>query len=253
MRVKAHIDLVRCGPKESQKVLVTSHELVGNEVYWLDGRSNPHTSDHCEGCAQKRPHIWYGWLACYDEQRMQHLILEVTARCVDAIQTHMANFGTLRGAYIKLKRRNGKPNGAMSAELLPSGLPAPSIPLAVDVQEHMMALWASPSDRDKSQMRKVRPADVKQDEGIEPPTRSNEEKRDEPTTKAPTKPPRKTAEKLTKEEKAAIANELKVIDKVGAAAINEMNLEDMVKAGITERSAKAIIERRKIKQLETGR
>lgn len=156
-----HIQIVRCGATTSQTYLVTSDKLIGSQLYWMTGRSCPHLKEDCPGCEANKEHRWNGWLAVFDEHTLKPVILEVTPNCVGQINDAIVNFGTLRGLRITLHRKSKRFNGALSATLVPSGLPMQGIPITFDLTEYLHQMWAAPSKNSKVSLESPRVVDEK--------------------------------------------------------------------------------------------
>lgn len=155
-KIAQHIDLVRCGPKSLGPYLVTSREFGGTQVFWLRGRSCPHSDQQCEGCELKLRHNWYGWLSCWNAEKRCNIIVEVTDRCAEAINQYITDYGSIRGAMLTLSRKNGKFNGPLSITLVPSALKPADIPEPCDVQQHLDDLWDAPSESEKGKLKSPR-------------------------------------------------------------------------------------------------
>lgn len=162
-KTRPHIDLVRCPPTSTRPYLVTADNVVGCEVYWMAGRSNPHLAAspeqiangetvECPGCDAGKHHRFVAWLTCWDEQKLQHIILEVSANASEQIGTYRHQYGTLRGARIVLSRKNQRYNGTMTATLSQSALHLEAIPAAFDLIEQLEFLWQCPNKSDKAVM-----------------------------------------------------------------------------------------------------
>ena len=148
----ASYDLIRCPPGSTGPWLITSKIHIGCQLFWMNGRSNPHLGTDCPGCAADKPHRWTGWLCVYDERRLRHCILEITPNCLGPINEHLLQCGSLRGARIRLFRANGKPNGRITAEIMRSELTLTQIPEPFDLPAEMQKLWQAPNKNNKPQL-----------------------------------------------------------------------------------------------------
>ena len=137
-------EMIRCPATSTGPWLVTCHEVIGVQVFWMQGRSQPHLGEECPGCRENKPHRWCGWLAVYDENRMRHCILEISPLCLGTINEFGTQMGTLRGARILLRRPSGKKNGRIVAELQPSKLGQTQIPEPFDLKNELIRLWDAP-------------------------------------------------------------------------------------------------------------
>lgn len=158
---RPHIDLVRCPPTSTAPLLITADMVIGTQIYWMGGRSCPHYEAspeqtaqgihvECPGCDAGKHHRFVGWLTCFDERKLQHVILEVSHNASEQIGTYRNQFGTLRGSRIVLSRKNGRFNGTMTATLCQSGLPIAAIPIAFDLVEQLEFLWQAPNKTDRA-------------------------------------------------------------------------------------------------------
>ena len=144
-----NVDLIRCPTSSTGPWLITCEKHVGCQLYWLNGRSNPHLGEGCPGCEANRPHRWNGWLCVYDERRLRHCILEITPNCLVTINEFLMQMKTLRGARILLRRQNGKFNGRITAEMSRSELTDLQIPQPFDLAAEMERLWLAPNRSEK--------------------------------------------------------------------------------------------------------
>lgn len=257
-------DLIRCPKTATGPWLITSDRHIGCQLYWLGGRSQPHLGGHtigpdgvdrknCNGCRDDRPHRWNGWLCVYDERTLRHAILEITVNCLEPIEEHLRQCGTLRGSRIKLSRQGGRANGRVVATLQRTDLTLTQLPEAFELRTELEKLWQAPSRIAKPLIETPR---VAAPSHVDPELRAQREANLDAPTKPPARGPQKEKAKtppLTKEEKEAAKIELALIDSIGIQAINEMTIKQMVKAGFSERSATAIMVRRLERETKKGK
>lgn len=158
-----NVDLVRCPTTSTGPWLITSPRHIGCQLYWLGGRSTPHTESPpnpdgtpapkiCEGCIANKPHRWNGWLCVYDEKRLRHCILEITPNCLGPINEWLLQMGTLRGSRISLRRQNGKFNGRITADLSRSDLTDLQIAQPFNLGDELERLWQAPNRSTKPKL-----------------------------------------------------------------------------------------------------
>lgn len=248
-------DLIRCPKTATGPWLITSDRHIGCQLFWLGGRSQPHLSGdridqdgislpNCAGCREDRPHRWNGWLCVYHEQTLKHAILEITVNCLEPIEEHLRQIGTLRGSRIKLSRQGGRANGRVTATLQRTELTLTQLPEAFDLRSELEKLWQAPSKTAKPLIETPRVAD---ESHIDHELRSKRDADLNDKPKPAKRPPLKTkttTPPLTKEEREAAKVELKLIDSLGVKKINAMNLAQLITAGFSNRSADSIIRRR---------
>lgn len=148
--------ILRCPPVRLRPHIVLSEEILFTGIHWVSRRSVQCQGEKdCEHCKKQKP-TWKGYLAVWLPESNQRYCLELTPPCFDTCGAYRQLYGTLRGAQIVLLRRGTKENGRMTAELQPSGLPAPSLPEPIDVEETMRQAWDSPNKSDRKAMQTVR-------------------------------------------------------------------------------------------------
>jgi len=248
-------DLVRCPKTATGPWLITSDRHIGCQLFWMGGRSQPHLGGehigpdgrpvkNCNGCRDDRPHRWNGWLCVYHEATLKHAILEITVNCLEPIEEHLRQLGTLRGSRIKLSRQGGRPNGRVTATLTRTELTLTQIPEAFDLRTGLEKLWQAPSKKAAPLLETPRVAETpKIDHELRTMRFGDESEKPTPAKTKP-KPPAPKTPPLTAAEKKAASEELALIDRLGVEHINGLGLSALIEAGFSARSAGALIKRR---------
>lgn len=144
--------ILRCPPVRLRPHIVLSHEILYTGIHWVSRRSIQCQGEAtCEHCKKQKP-TWKGYLSVWLPESNVRYCLEITPPCFEPCGAYKQLYGTLRGSQITLTRRGVKENGRMSAELQPSGLPEPSLPQPIDVEETMRQAWDSPNKSDRQPM-----------------------------------------------------------------------------------------------------
>lgn len=167
-------EIIRCPIGGTGPWLITCPKHIGCQTYWAHGRTTPHLSEGCPGCAEDIPHRWNGWLCVYDERRLRHAILEITPGCLASINEFLLQVGTLRGARIRLFRSNGKRNGRLQAEVMKSELTLTQIPEPFDLQAELTRLWEAPSKNNRPKLETPRVDSQERHERKAPPLPDDE-------------------------------------------------------------------------------
>lgn len=138
---KHGFELLRCGPTTLGPFAVLSKEPLAVEVHFWQGKSMPHLTVNCPACAAKRPRRLRGYLAVWNEKHRTQYCLELTDGCIPRIQEHLDNFGTLRGAWIRLTRPSGKANGKLFVHIERSSLSDALMPQPMNLRDYLIRIW----------------------------------------------------------------------------------------------------------------
>jgi len=144
-------NIPKAGPKwwiervgKAQECLFTvfSKTVWGVWTHWCLYGSQPcyGCTAKCDGCKQRLPKRWKGYLHCYDHHNKRQCFLEITPIVAESIRDQIGEGQPWRGFRLKMKRGNG-PKARIKVEVLAA---LPSGPQLVDErcpEETLLKLW----------------------------------------------------------------------------------------------------------------
>ncbi len=170
--------ILRCPAVRLRPLVIIGDNVRYRGIHWAGGRSKPcegttackdceHLNKQreqaeycgaCETCAHCRKQLptYKGYLAVCNPDTGEKYVLEVTPPTFETFAAYKRLYGTLRGATVTLKRAGIKPNGRMTAEIQPSGIPATQLPETFPVEPVMDEMWAMPNNPKNKGMSEVR-------------------------------------------------------------------------------------------------
>lgn len=133
----------RVKPGQDQLFTCFSSTIFGVWTHWTLYGSSPcfSTPEACQGCKDKAPRRWKGYLHVYDWVNKRQCFLEITPVVAESIISQLGENVPFRGYRLKLKRGNG-PKARVKVEVL---APLPSGPTLVEERspkETLEKLWS---------------------------------------------------------------------------------------------------------------
>lgn len=110
-------DILRCPDKGLSGLIILSHNTVGADVHYWNGRTMPCIHDNCPACEENQKPRWRGYLAVTNAKRSRSALVEITAAAMPPIKQYFDAHRTLRGARLALFRKGGTSNGRLYAEI----------------------------------------------------------------------------------------------------------------------------------------
>jgi len=136
------MEIIRTPPSRPLIATILSDDLVGTPTHFTNNRTTPCSKpDQCEFCDRGLPWRWHGYLAVRVADRPRPCLIELTAQAAESVAAARAEFGTLRGARIKLTRAGKRANGRVQVALAPPADDADSLPPEPDVPHALCHIW----------------------------------------------------------------------------------------------------------------
>lgn len=142
-------DIVRAGPKGLGNLIVLSHDVVGADVHYWNGRTMPCIPASCPACQENQQPRWRGYLAITNRKRTISAIVEVTAAAMPPIKKYFDQRRTLRGANLGLYRKGGATNGRLYAEICESSENKETLPKGPSLKKLLAQIWQLKRVHDK--------------------------------------------------------------------------------------------------------
>lgn len=156
------LEIVRTPPARPLIATILSDDIIGTATHFTNHRTTPcGRPDACEFCDRGLPWRWHGYLAVLLPERPRPCLLELTAQAAESVASARAQYGTLRGARIKLTRAGKRPNGRVQVALAPPPDDPDPLPPEPDVRHALCHVWnydpasAQPAPRHPSGARQL--------------------------------------------------------------------------------------------------
>ena len=163
----SRLELIRCKTGTLPPLIVLSDRHVGTEIHWFAGRSFPHLKNGCPACEAKRPAVWKGYIAVWQQKQRTPAILEFTARCTEALDAYYLAYGTLRAATVVISRKGPNEKGPLSLEITRSNHAPNDLPPTPDIRKALTTMWNSARQDNDISVTPPRPI-------VEPPMNNDE-------------------------------------------------------------------------------
>jgi hypothetical protein len=135
------LQLLRCRPSHPLLAIITADDVLGAYTHYWKGRTRICTHPTCDACDAHHAPRWYGYLAVVSTAMTAPTLVEITPSCIEAIESYLHEYRTLRGAQLTLKRANPKANSRLQATLEPSAYRDGKLPAAPDVRAQLERIW----------------------------------------------------------------------------------------------------------------
>lgn len=135
------MDLLRVQPQKPISGIITCRTQTGAYTHYWRGRTIKCVHPTCDACDAGRVARWYGFLSVWGSKTGRVALFEFTPACIPTIREYNEKFGTLRGAAIKLERRNWKTNSTVLMTLSPSPYDDSKIPPEPNIIAHLEHMW----------------------------------------------------------------------------------------------------------------
>ncbi len=142
--------LMRCPADKKLGFICYSRAIIGVNVHFWKGRTNPCTGEDCRACDDKSPYRWRGYLCGAHPKSKIVAAIEITGGCIDPIDDYGKTYGSIRGAIIMLERMSNRANGAVKLTIERSDWPPETLPEPIDIQNLLMKLWDSGKSEKKA-------------------------------------------------------------------------------------------------------
>lgn len=136
--------IVRSNKKNGLNLtMIALGDIVGAATHWKQ-QTYPCMKPRfkCPFCVDGHRARWCGYFAAWWPHERRKVACEITPSAVPAFDEYAKNRGTIRGAEVRLRRVNNRPNGLLVASLEPAELsPGQVLPTAFDVQDCLTKTW----------------------------------------------------------------------------------------------------------------
>lgn len=140
-RIKRKFDLVRVRAGKSIRGIMLAGDLVGAYTHYWGGRTVPCFAGECVACKRNVEVRWHGYLPLLALKQQSIAIVEITDGCVEVFDDWYRKHRSLRGALVEVRRREGKANNPLWADLQDGPIPATNLPDPPDVQAILERMW----------------------------------------------------------------------------------------------------------------
>ena len=135
--------IIRTPARGMLYLTIISGDMVGRVTHFDNScrRTVPCVGEGCDNCGRGIRKEWHGYLACWHEERMRKVILEVTAgpgRFIGEVYDRMRS---LRGVQICLGRKDGRVNGEVWIKRHADVVPDAKLPTASDLRPILLRMW----------------------------------------------------------------------------------------------------------------
>jgi len=121
--------------------IVISDDVIGTNLHYWKGRSQPCRKEECEACQNGHKPRWKGYILIMCMKTRNISILEFTDRVYREIGEFRKQKGTIRGGMMTFFRTNSKNNGPLSVTIEENLYDATSLPPEEDLRSILERIW----------------------------------------------------------------------------------------------------------------
>lgn len=139
--MQSKLRVFRVPPQGTQPLIVLSGDTLGAYTHYTRGRTKPCPGDNCSLCDDSEQPRWRGYLVVTSKSLAELRVLELTPAVMPKLDEHFREHRTLRGAIVRLTRKNGKPNGELWIEIQAKPAHQAELPQPPNLTAFLRAMW----------------------------------------------------------------------------------------------------------------
>lgn len=144
------LDFLDVEPGKEYRVTIVSEQLRGYHCHWIKPKTRACVGgpELCPHCLAQQPRKVYWFLHVENRDGGGHFLLMLTDYSAEPLDEYGRRRGSLRGAYVRLRRRNAHKKSPITVTVIDACDPDRVRTAERPVEESLRRLWSFPTEVD---------------------------------------------------------------------------------------------------------